>query len=160
MLWLLIPLILTTVLFFTGFRKAALAVLFAAVVAAVWLYAENERVRQLGLESISAAEIALENVTVRRTFDASYEVAGRIVNRSKRLRVDGISIEVKLRDCLREGAADCTEIGDATAHVSVTVAPEDARPFVGTLYYGKGAAQPKGTLGWTYKLVGVRTRPQ
>ena len=160
MFWLIGPLIAVAILFIAGFRKTALAVVVAAVVAAAWLYAEQQRVRELGRESISASQILLEDVTVRRTFDESYELSGRVVNRSTALRVVGISVEVKLQDCPRAPGNPCREIGDAVAHVPVNVDPQDERPVVGALYYGKGAAPPTNVLTWSYKLVGVRTRPR
>jgi hypothetical protein len=160
MFWLIGPLIVVAVLFIAGFRKTASAVLVAAVAAAAWLYTDQQRVRQLGLESISASEIVLQDVTVRRTFDETYELSGRIVNRSTALRVTGISVEVKLQDCPRAPGQACREIGDAIAHIPVTVDPQDERQVGGALYYGKGAAPAKDVLTWSYKLVGVRTSPR
>jgi hypothetical protein len=78
MFWLIAPLVIAVLLFLRGFRKSALGVVVVALIAAAVVYYLNERAQERAETRISASEISLENVAVRQTFDASYELTGRL----------------------------------------------------------------------------------
>ena len=160
MLWLLIPLALVVVLFLLGHRKSAAGVLVAGIVAAGLVYGLGERVEHHETSRISASQVAFEGVRVRRTFDSSYEIAGTVRNSSDDYRIDGLTFHVTLRDCRGTDRASCTVMGEETTYVPVTVPPQQAREFLGTLYYGKELRQPKGKLEWDYKVTAITAKRQ
>ena len=160
MLWLIVPVIVIAVVFIAGHRKTALGLLVVAIIAGGLIYRYDLHLEQQATTRISAAEIGLENIAVRRTFDASYELTGRIRNNSETYRIDGIGFTVKMRDCPGTDAAQCVVTGVATANVTVTVPPREARDFTGALYYGKGHKPPKGTLAWDYEITAITAQRQ
>ena len=156
MLWLIIPLAAVVVLFFSGFRKSAGALLIAALISAAVLYGLENVQDKRATDRIAASEILLQDVALRRTFDATYELTGRITNKSEKYRVDGISVQVRLSDCRSVGDADCEYIGDQLAHVQVTVPPQQTRSLVATFYFGKEHRKPKGSLAWRHEITAIR----
>ena len=160
MLWLIVPIIAVVIALLLGYRKTAVGVLIAAVIAAGLIYWHTKSLEQKSETRIPAAEAPLTNVTVRHTFDASYEISGTIRNSSETYRIDGISVTVRLRDCLKTDASKCTPIGHATANVPVTVPPQQTRNFTGALYYGKDHKPAKGRLACDYEIIAIRAKRQ
>jgi hypothetical protein len=158
MLWLIAPLVISLLVFVAGYRKTALGLVVAAVIAGAVLYALDEQAQQRAETRIPASEISLENVTVRQTFDSSYELTGRLKNGSSTYQIQGITLKVKLRDCPVGNAAQCVAAGEAEARAPVTVPPGQARNFTATMYLGKGQPEPKGTLAWDYEIASVTAR--
>jgi len=158
MLWLIAPLVIALLAFLAGFRKTALAVVVAAAIAGASIYGLNEQAQQRAETRIPASEFSLENVAVRHTFDSSYELTGRLNNRSATYQVDGINLNVKLRDCRTGDASQCVAAGEAQGHAAVTVPPGASRDFTATLYLGKGHRRPKGTLAWDYEIESVTAK--
>ena len=158
MLWLIAPLVLSLLLFVAGFRKTALGLVVAALIAGASIYHLDEQAQQRAQTRIPASEISLENVTVRQTFDSSYELTGTLKNGSSIYRIDGISLKVKLRDCPVGGATQCVAAGEAQPYAAVTVPPGEARNFTATMYFGKGHPPPKGTLAWDYEIESVTAK--
>jgi hypothetical protein len=158
MLWLLAPLVLALLVFVAGFRKIALGVLIATAIAGASIYLLTEQTQQRAETRIPASEIALENVAVRQTFDASYELTGRLKNGSSTYQVQGISLNVKLRDCRTGDASQCVSAGEAEARAAVTVPPGESRDFTATMFLGKGHRLPKGTLAWDYEIESVTAK--
>jgi uncharacterized membrane protein len=160
MFWLIAPLVIAVLLFLRGFRKSALGVVVVALIAAAVVYYLNERAQERAETRISASEISLENVAVRQTFDASYELTGRLKNGSSTYQVTGISLNVKLRDCRKGNATQCEAAGEAAGQAGITVPPGESRDFTVTLYFGKGHRPPKGTLAWDYEIESVTAKRQ
>jgi hypothetical protein len=158
MLWLIAPLVIALLAFAAGFRKTALGLVVAAVIAGASIYHLDEQAQERAEARIPASEIALENVTVRQTFDASYELTGTLKNGSSSYQVQGITLRVKLRDCAIGGAGRCVAAGEAEPYAAVTVPPGGARNFTATMYFGKGHPRPQGTLAWDYEIRSVIAR--
>src|SRR4051812_6563199 len=119
MLWLIAPLVIAVVLFLAGFRKTALGLVVAGVVVGASIYGLNERTQQRAESRISVSEISLDNVAVRHTFDSTYELTGRLKNSSSTYQVDGITLNVKLRDCRTDDPSKCGAAGQAAAQAAV-----------------------------------------
>jgi hypothetical protein len=158
MFWLIAPLVIALVAFLGGFRKTALGGVVAAMIAGASIYFLDERAQQRAESRIPVAEISLENVVVRQTFDSSYELTARLNNRSSTYQVDGIALSVKLRDCRTSDTAQCVSAGEAPGQAAVTVPPGESREFTATLYLGKGHRRPKGTLAWDYQIESVTAK--
>ena len=152
MLWIIIPLVMAVVAFIRGYRRTALGLLAAAAIAAAAIYLLTDQTQQRAETRIPPSQITLENVVVRHTFDASYELTGRLKNGSSTYQVHGITLNVKLRDC---DASRCEAAGEAQARAAVTVPVEASRDFTATMYLGKGHRRPKGTLAWDYEIDAV-----
>ena len=160
MAWLIGPIIVVVLVYLTGFRKSALGLLFGVVVAGFLLYRHNEQVEQRATTRISMSEVVLENVTVTPTLDSSYNLSGRITNRSERYRLDGIRFRVGMRDCQGKDDSRCVGIAEASTYVPVTVPPQQARDFTGSLYFASEPTKLKGTLSWHYEIIEVSARRQ
>jgi hypothetical protein len=152
MLWIIIPLVMAIFAFAAGYRRTALGLIVAAALAGASIYLLTEQTQQRAETRISTSEISLENVVVRHTFDASYELTGRLKNSSSTYQIQGITLNVKLRDC---NATRCVAAGEAEARAAVTVPPGESRDFTATMYFGKGHSRPKGTLAWDYEIASV-----
>ena len=160
MLWIIAPLVAAVIAFAMGYRKTALALVISAVIAGILIYTLVEQTQQRAESRISVSEISLDNVVVKHTFDASYEVTGRLKNGSSTYQVDGMALNVKLRDCRPGDASQCAAFGEARGHATVSVPPGESRAFTATLYFGKGHPRPKGTLAWDYEIESVIARRQ
>jgi hypothetical protein len=155
MAWLLVPLVLVVLLYLGGFPRSAAALLAAAVVAGILLYYHNQRVQEDERSRIALSEVAIENVTITPTFRSSYNLSGSIRNGSEQYQVEGLDFKVTLRDCPGADKANCTSIGEANTYVPVSVPPQQARQFVGSLYFGNEQMKLKGTLAWDYEIVAI-----
>jgi hypothetical protein len=160
MAWLIVPLVLVVLLYFAGFRRSAAALFAAAVVAGVLLYYYNERVEEDARSRIPLSDVLVENVTVTPTFRSSYNLSGKVRNKSATYRLDGITFKVTLRDCPGKDRSSCVDIGDATTYVPLTLPAQETRDFTGSLYFGGEQAKPKGTIAWDYEIVSVTARRQ
>jgi len=156
MLWLIVPLAAVVFLFFSGFRKSAGALLLAASIAAGVLYRLEVVDEQRATDRISASEISLQDVNLRRTFDSTYELTGTISNRSGKYRIDAITVSLTLRDCRSAGDSACQSIGEESADVLVSVLPQQTRSFVATFYLGKEHRPPRGSLAWEHEIAAIR----
>ena len=94
-------------------------------------------------------------MTITPTFRSSYNLSGNVRNKSEAYRLEGITFKVTLRDCQGPDKAKCVNIGEATAYVPVTLPPQEARDFVGSLYFGNEQIKPKGTFAWDYEIVAI-----
>lgn len=160
MLWVIAPLAIVVLVFLAGFRRTALGLLVAALIAGGLIYRHIGKVQEQAESRIPAADIELGNVDVRRTFDSTYEITGRIKNLSETYRIDGISFNVTVSDCAGKGESACTVLGRATTHVTLTVPPLESRNFTGVLYYGDTHRPAKGRLAWKYEIEAITARRQ
>lgn len=160
MFWIIGPVIVVVLLFLAGFRKSAVGLLIATLIAGALVYWNINVVERQETSRMSVSEIALENVAVRRTFDSSYELTGRIRNKSDDYRVDAISVIVTIRDCTAPQQMNCVTTGQKAVNVSVSVPPQQARDFTGTLYLGKAHRPPKDILAWEYEVTSIMAQRQ
>ena len=159
MLWLVAPAVIVAILFIAGLRKAAVALLVVTIGAGTALYLHNRQLQQRAASRISHEEVALTDVAVRRTFDSSYEVSGKIGNKSTAYRLDGITLHLSLRNCPESDAASCVPIGDTTVNVAVTVPPKESRRFIGSFYIPTEKRQ-EGALASDYRITAVVAKRQ
>jgi hypothetical protein len=155
MAWLIVPLALVVLLYVAGFPRSAAVLLVAAVVAGVLLYYHNERLQEDARSRIPLSDLVIENVTITPTFRASYNLAGRVTNKSDQYELEGISFRVTLRDCQSAAKSKCVSLGEATTYVPVGLPPGEAQDFIGSLYFGNEQIKPKGVFAWDYEIVSV-----
>ena len=157
-----VAIVVISLLFFAGLRKVAIGILLTVLVGGYSLYQYNVYKDEQSQARIPASQIVVENVSVRPTYGASYDIVGKVTNNSSTYRLDGLSFEVILRDCkgASEQKSNCTMIGEATTHVAVIVPPQETRSFTGSLYFGSSAAPAKGTLQWDYEVAAVTAKRQ
>lgn len=161
MAWLIVPIAGVVLLYLAGLRRAALGLLVVAIVSSLVLYQYTQQVQQDATTRISESEVAVENVLIKLTFDSSYDISGRITNKSETYRLDGISFKVTLRDCQKKDKESrCVSMGEATTHVPITVPAQQARDFTGALYFGGEQMKPKGTLAWDYEITAIAAKRQ
>jgi len=161
MAWLIAALgVVVLLVFFAGFRKIALGVLVTAVIGGFLLYQYNQQRERQSTTRIPQSQIVLENVAVRPTFGSSYDLSGRVNNNSESYRLDGLEFKVTMRDCEDKDKSSCVIIGGATAYVSLTVPPREARDFTGSLYFGSNQKKAKGLLAWDHEIMAVMAKRQ
>jgi len=161
MAWLIVVAIVVVFLvFMAGYRKSALALVVAALIGGVALYQYNERRQQRATTRIAASEIAVENIAFRPTYRSSYDASGTIRNNSETYTLDGIRLEVTMRDCRGKDKSTCVVIGKAATYAAVTVPPHEVRDFTASLYFGSDRVKPKGTLAWDYEITPVTAKRQ
>ncbi|MGZ8155379.1 MAG: hypothetical protein ACXW2I_05525 [Burkholderiales bacterium] len=159
MAWLIVPVVVVVLVYLAGFRKSALGLLVAAVLAAFLLYQYNQRLQEQARTRIASSEVVVENVSLRATFGSSYDLVGTIRNNSESYRLDGISFKVTMRDCEGTDNSRCVGIAEATTHVPISLPPQQARDFTGSLYFGK-QIKTKGTLSWNYEVIAITAKRQ
>ena len=159
MAWLIVPIVIVVILYVAGYRKSAAGLLGTVIVAGFLLYQYTQRVQQKAGSRILPSEVTVENVAVKPTFRSSYDITGRVTNRSETYRLDGISFRVTMRDCRGADKSSCVSIAEATTSVPVTVPPQQARDFTGSLYFDR-SVKAKGTLAWDYEIIGLAAKRQ
>lgn len=160
MAWLVAATIVVLLFFLAGFRKFALGLLASALIGGFVLYQHIQQKQERERTRIPASQVILENLALRATYGSSYELSGRLRNNSAAYRLDGISFNVTIRDCEVKDKSACTTIGEATAHVAITVPPQQAREFTGSLYFGSSEMKVKGTLAWDYEIAAITAKRQ
>jgi len=159
MAWLIAAIGVVLLVLFAGFRKTALGVLVTAVIGGFLLYHYNQQRERQSTTKIPQSKIVLENVAVRPTFGSSYDLSGRVKNNSESYRLDGIEFKVTMRDCEGKDKSSCVIIGKATAYVALTVPPQEARDFTGSLYFGSDQ-KAKGLLAWDHEITAIVAKRQ
>jgi hypothetical protein len=160
MAWLIVPLALVVLLYVAGFRRSAAALLVAAILAGVLLYYYNERLQEDARSRIPLSDVEVEGVAITPTFRSSYNLSGSVRNKSEQYRLEGITFKVTLRDCQSPDKSKCVSISEATSYVPLNLAPQEAREFIGSLYFGSDETKPKGTLEWDYEIVAITGKRQ
>jgi hypothetical protein len=161
MAWLIaVAILIVCVLIVTGFRKSAIGLALGVLIAGTSLYVYNERQEQKETSRIAVSEIAMENVDLRPTFRSGYDLVGTITNNSPKYRLDGIDVTVTLRDCKSKDKSTCISMGQASAHVAVTVPSGESRDMVASLHFGDERPKAKGTLAWDYEVTAVTAKRQ
>jgi hypothetical protein len=159
MAWLVAAgIVVVFLLFLAGYRKSALGLFVAAVIAGFLVYQYGQRMEQEKRTRIKPSELVLEKVVLEPTFRSSYDLTGTISNKSESYQLDGISFRVTLRDCLGKDKASCTVIGEAETYVALTIPPQQTRSFTGSLYFGTGPIRVKGRLDWDYEIISITSR--
>jgi hypothetical protein len=155
MAWLIVPLALVVLLYVAGFPRSAAALLVAAVLAGVVLYYHNERLQEDARSRIPLSDVVVDGVTITPTFRSSYNLSGSVRNNSEQYRLEGITFKVTLRDCPSPDKAKCVSLAEATSYVPLDLAPQEARDFIGALYFETEQMKPKGTFDWDYEIVAI-----
>ena len=139
-------------IFIAGHRRTALAL--GAIVLAVGIgvyYSEQHQDKEV-TSRITPAEVAIQDVTFVHTFRSSYDLRGKLTNKSENYAIDRIGFNVKLKDCV---AATCTQIGTTTAYAAVRVLPHETHDFTASMYVGSEDIKPKGNLAWEYEIAAI-----
>ena len=160
MVWFIASIVVVLAVFIAGFRRTAVGLLIAAIGGGFALFQYNDWKDQQAATRISASEIVLEAFEVKPTFGSSYDVRGRIKNKSETYRIDGLSFNVTMRDCQGKDASRCTTLGEAAAHVPMNVPPQETRSFTGSVYFGSQPVKPKGTLAWDHEITAIMAKRQ
>src|SRR5688572_19327049 len=158
MVWFIVALVVVCATFLAGYRKLAAGFVVAAVLGGVALYLYNDRKEQRETAGIPVSEVVIENVMVKPTFRSSYDVSGQIKNNSEVYRLDGVSLDITLRDCQTNVKTNCVVLGQATAHTSIAVAPKQTRDFITSIFLSNDRLIPKGTLVWDYEVAAITAK--
>lgn len=150
--------VVVLLVFFAGFRKIAVGVLATAIIGGFSLYLYNEQ--QESTISIPISQIVLENVAVKPTYRSSYDISGRVKNNSETRQLDGIEFKVTMRDCQGKDKSSCVVVGEATTYVSLTVPPQAARDFTGSVYFGSNQKKVRGTVVWDHEIISIASKRQ
>lgn len=146
-------------LFAAGYRKAAVALAAVVLAAGIGVYFVEERQDKEVESRVTPSEVVVQDVTFVHTFRSSYDLRGRLTNKSQTYAIDRVGFAVTLQDCRgNDNAAACTDIGRTTAYASVRVLPEETRDFTASMYFGSEDIKPKGRLVWHYEIASIAAK--
>ncbi|HCX87339.1 MAG TPA: hypothetical protein DG761_04900, partial [Gammaproteobacteria bacterium] len=127
-----------------------LAVLIAGAVLMLQLIPgekERESVR------MSASDVYLSMVRIVPAYAGSFDLSGRLENRSADAELSEATLQVQLRDCHSDSertAGNCPVLGVATPQIALIVPPGQARDFSVSITFPR--VQVRGTADWQYTV--------
>lgn len=136
-----------------GYRHSiliALVVLAAGIGVLAWYVRFGD---QPGTGLITPQEVQLNNMQMTREYRSSYQMAGRLVNDSKKFTLVSVKITITASDC-KSGGADCIVVGEDHRSVSVEIPPGQARDVVEEYMFPRFVLQ--GQLKWRYRLSEIK----
>jgi hypothetical protein len=143
----------------TAFRVVAGLLVIGAL---VLIFVEQRQTREEtedSLTRIGAEELLLTDVELKPGYANSYRLAGRVVNRSPRYTLTGITFKVKVEDCpAQPPRAACVTIGEGRTSIAPTVPPGHARDFDELVTFDKASPTVRGRMQWSYEVDSVHAR--
>lgn len=143
----------------TAFRIVAGLLVVGAL---VLIFVEQRQTREEtedSLTRIRAAELQLTDVQLKPGYANSFRLAGRVVNRSPRFTLTGLTFKVKVEDCpLQPAQAACVTIGEGRTSIAPTVPPGHARDFDELVTFDKASPTVRGRMKWSYELDSIHAR--
>ncbi len=158
--WVLLAVIAAALLLASArYPKFAFATLGALIVLVVALYFFSEKRQSVAERRITADEVALSHVAMKKAYADSYAFSGRLENRSSEHTLSDVQVRIVMTDCPPQAAEDptaCTVIGDRTVWISREIPPGQARDFEESVFFS--GARPKHEARWSHTVVATRTR--
>lgn len=139
-----------------GYRHSlmiVLSILAVVIVALVWYirYGGEE-----GADLITPQELELSNLQMTRQYRSSFEMTGRLVNRSEEHTLNAVTITITASDCQSDGA-DCVVVGEVSRDIAVTIPPGQARDVLEQYVFRR--FEVLGELRWSHELSEIRAGP-
>jgi hypothetical protein len=153
--WLFLLGVLVCAIVFPKFRKVliVLAALLAGLIAYVVISSNVEESESKN--RIPPREVELLDLRLFRS-GSTYDLQGRVRNRSSKYTLSGFTLQVTLEDCVDENTCDVVYQKGESAFTDA-VPPGQARDFQIT-GIGDYEMRLKGSLKWHYALTEVRAR--
>ena len=160
MLWLfLIVGVIVASFTIPGFRRfvAATVVLILVLAAAValWLliaHEEQAAEREAAKARIRESEIELVDLRMGPGYGSSFNVVGRVRNRSARYTLSELRLKFTMSDCVEN--RQCEIVGESVESIYLGVPPGQARDLDRSVYFSY-IGKPRGKREWTYEVVEV-----
>jgi hypothetical protein len=133
-----------------AFRKFGAVIVLVAVFGlfSIWFYQKYGE--EQSRKRISPSELIFEDVSLNPSY-IGYDLAGRIINNSKKYTLKGIQVKLTLRDCAKDNESNCVVIAEHNEYIQLSIPPEQKRDFKDGFYLNP---EPKvrGKLNWDYKI--------
>jgi len=112
---------------------------------------EHERSASL----VSAADVGFSNILFSPGYAGSYNMSGRLINRSIKSGIADFGLRVTMLDCDSASAAesDCSEIAEVYIRISIEIPPGETKEFSTNLPFPY--RRLKGKTRWAYAVDGV-----
>ena len=113
---------------------------------------EHERSASL----VSAGDVGFSNILFSPGYAGSYNMSGRLINRSIKFGIAEVGLSVTMLDCDSKSAAtesDCSEIVEVYTRISIEIPPGQAKEFSTNLPFPY--RRLKGETRWAYAVDGV-----
>ena len=154
--WLIAIVVIIAAIAYPAVRKVLLAVVAVAGVGLLLVYLNTQRERAESKSRVKANEVELSDLRLDRPqYGSSYQLTGRVRNRSERFEIGSLRLRVVLQDCL--GANDCSIVGDTIAWVFVSVPPGQTRAIDDSVHFSD-VPPFRGNFAWRYELAEIEAR--
>ncbi|HJP11236.1 MAG: hypothetical protein CMK60_08585 [Proteobacteria bacterium] len=113
---------------------------------------EHERSALLVL----AGDVEFSNILFSPGYAGSYNMSGRLINRSIKSGIAEVGLSVTMLDCSLESAgieSDCSELAEVYTRISIEIPPGQTKEFSTNLPFPD--RPPKGETRWAYVVDGV-----
>ena len=137
--------------------RLAFAILIVLLGSAVLLLQIIPGERERESARISASDVDLLVVEVAPSYADSFDITGRLANRSVDTALSETTLEVELRDCSSESdrvAGNCPVLGITRPKVTLVVPPGHARDFSVNVSFPR--IEVRGTADWKTTVSAVR----
>jgi len=156
--WILLGVIaLALVVTAVRYPRLAFAILVALIAGAVLMLQMIPGERERESARMSVSDVQLLMVHIAPAYAGSFDLSGRLENRSDDAELSEATLEVELRDChddLDRAAGNCPVLGVATPQIALIVPPGQARDFSVSITFPR--VQVRGEADWQYTVRAVR----
>jgi hypothetical protein len=102
-------------------------IIIVLICAAFWLYQKHEEWESKN--RISESELRFEYVSLKTNGPGSYDMVGRIYNKSNFYTLKGVQLKFRFRDCEPNNESNCVVIAEENKHLYINIPPKQARDF-------------------------------
>lgn len=156
--WILLGVIaLALVVTAVRYPRLAFAILVVLIGGAVLMLQMIPGERERESARMSVSDVQLLMVHIAPAYAGSFDLSGRLENRSGDAELSEATLEVELRDChddLDGAAGNCPVLGVATPQIVLIVPPGQARDFSVSITFPR--VQVRGEADWQYTVRAVR----
>lgn len=155
MLWLLIIVIVIIAAFAMPRFGITLLGLIGLIVAGliIFYFAEKQQ-ENLSKTLITANQVELSDlILVPRYSSESYELQGRVKNKSTKYTLGDLRIKITMQDCVKP--QECEVVGESTAWIYNDVPPGQMRNLNSSVYFS-GLPKPRGKHEWHYLISEIK----
>jgi len=131
--------------------KVGLPVLALLIGATLFLLIRSKGEVEKASGLIKPEEIQLDHMEFKQGYGGSYNVNGRIHNKSTEYTLTELTLQIVMSDCVdQQQSGECEVVGETTMRIITHIPSNQARDFKDNVYFEK--VQPRGQLTWEYHV--------
>lgn len=158
MVWVFLLIIIVIAAFaFPRFGKALLIIVGILVCVALIWYFKIQQEEEASKKRIPANELELIELGLlpRKYSQESFELVGRIRNKSTQYTLTTLRLRITMKDCLSAGP--CETVGESSVWVFISVPPGQSREIKDSVYFSN-LGNPRGQFQWSYMIEEISAR--